>query len=64
LETGGPTPLNGPTILKTNRHLRDVLAEKGYDLQYSEMAGGHEPITWRGGLAEGLIHFLGGNVKP
>jgi len=59
LETGGPTPLNGPTILAANRHLRDVLAQKGYDVQYIEMAGGHEPVTWRGGLADGLIHLLG-----
>jgi len=61
LETGEPTPLNGPSILKTNRHLHDVLASKGYELQYSELAGGHEPVSWRGGLAEGLIQLIGKN---
>ncbi|HLO00820.1 MAG TPA: alpha/beta hydrolase-fold protein [Pyrinomonadaceae bacterium] len=58
LETGGPTPLNGPSILKTNRHLRDVLRAKGYEVQYEEIAGGHESISWRGGIAEGLIQLL------
>jgi enterochelin esterase-like enzyme len=58
LETGEPTPQNGPSILKTNRHLRDVLRAKGYDVQYDEIAGGHESISWRGGIAEGLIQLL------
>jgi len=34
-----------------------VLKAKGYDVNYSEVAGGHEPLTWRGGLAEGLIQL-------
>ena len=58
LETGGPTPFNGPSILKTNRHLRDVLIAKGYPVDYQEVAGGHEPLSWRGGLAEGLISLM------
>jgi enterochelin esterase family protein len=53
------TPRNGPSILRTNRHLRDVLVAKGYVLYYSEIAGGHEPLSWRGGLAEGLIQLIG-----
>ena len=53
------TPLNGPSILNSNRHLRDVLRAKGYDVDYSEIAGGHEPLTWRGGIAPGLIRLLG-----
>lgn len=53
------TPGNGPSILNSNRHLRDVLASKGYELHYSEIAGGHEPLSWRGGLAEGLIQLMG-----
>lgn len=58
LETGEPTPLNGPSILKTNRHLRDVLNAKGYEVEYSEVAGGHEPLSWRGGIAEGLMRLI------
>jgi enterochelin esterase-like enzyme len=54
-----PTPLNGPSILNSNRHLRDTLRAKGYDVDYSEIAGGHEPLTWRGGIAPGLIRLLG-----
>jgi enterochelin esterase family protein len=53
------TPGNGPSILNANRHLRDVLTAKGYELHYSEIAGGHEPLSWRGGLAEGLIQLMG-----
>lgn len=60
----GPTPLNGPSILATNRHLKDVLKAKGYDVNYSEVAGGHEPLTWRGGLAEGLIQLQENEDKP
>jgi len=58
-----PTPRNGPSILATNRHLRDVLTRKGYELHYNEIAGGHEPLSWRGGIAEGLIQLLGRNLQ-
>ena len=58
LETGA-TPLNGPSILSANRHLRDVLAAKGYEVHYSEMPGGHEALTWRGGLGEALVQLAG-----
>jgi enterochelin esterase-like enzyme len=58
------TPLNGPSILATNRHLRDVLGAKGYDVFYSEVAGGHEPLTWRGGVAEGLMQLQGNAAQP
>jgi enterochelin esterase family protein len=54
-----PTPSNGPSILQTNRHLRDVLTAKGYEVHYSEVAGGHEPLSWRGGMGEGLIQLIG-----
>jgi enterochelin esterase family protein len=55
------TPLAGPSILRSNRHLRDVLTAKGYEVHYSEVAGGHEPLAWRGGIAPGLIQLFGGN---
>jgi enterochelin esterase-like enzyme len=54
-----PTPANGPSILQTNRHFRDVLNAKGYPLHYSEVAGGHEPLSWRGGIGEGLVQLIG-----
>jgi enterochelin esterase family protein len=59
----GPTPLNGPSILVTNRHLKDVLRAKGYEVHYSEVAGGHEPLAWRGGVAEGLVQLQGSESK-
>jgi enterochelin esterase family protein len=54
-----PTPQNGPSILRTNRHLRDVLTARGYEVHYREIAGGHEPLSWCGGVADGLIQLLG-----
>lgn len=50
-----PTPNHGPSLGATNFHLRDVLVRKGYEIEFSERPGGHEFISWRDGLAEGLI---------
>jgi enterochelin esterase-like enzyme len=47
-----------PTQVVVNRHMRDVLRAKGYDLRYEEFNGGHEYLSWRGLLAEGLIFLL------
>jgi enterochelin esterase family protein len=55
-----PTPGGGPSILVTNRHLRDVLIAKGNELHYNEVAGGHTPLSWRGGLGDGLVQLLSG----
>ena len=55
----GPSPGNGPSILETNRHLRSVLERKGYEVHYSEVAGGHEPLNWRGGISDGLLQLIG-----
>ncbi|HYK09392.1 MAG TPA: alpha/beta hydrolase-fold protein [Gemmatimonadales bacterium] len=60
----GATDGGGPSILATNRHLRDVLTTKGTDLDYREVAGGHEPLSWRGGIADGLISLFGsGSIR-
>lgn len=50
---------NGPSIRDVNRHLRNVLVAKGYLVSYHETGGGHEPLSWRGGIAEGLIELIG-----
>ena len=50
---------SGVDITLNNRHLRDVLRAKGYDVYYQEFEGDHEFINWRGTLADGLIVLLG-----
>jgi enterochelin esterase family protein len=47
------------TNLMGNRHLRDVLRAKGYDVTYREVGGGHEGVHWRAMLADGLMTLLG-----
>ena len=46
------------TNLIGNRHLRDVLRAKGYDVTYREVGGGHEWVHWRAMLADGLMTLL------
>ncbi|HKO44437.1 MAG TPA: alpha/beta hydrolase-fold protein [Pyrinomonadaceae bacterium] len=50
----------GGEILEGTRHLRDVLLAKGYQVHYQQFVGGHDGLSWRGGLADGLITLLGG----
>jgi enterochelin esterase family protein len=53
-ETLAPSP-EAPTLLVTNRHMRDVLRAKGYPVHYTEFGGGHNPMNWQGMLADGLL---------
>lgn len=46
---------DGPTGLVANRRFVEVLKSKGYAVTYKEAGGSHEPVHWRGQLAEGLI---------
>ena len=50
----------GGEILESTRHLRDVLLAKGYQVHYQQFVGGHDGLSWRGALADGLINLLGG----
>jgi enterochelin esterase family protein len=43
------------SLLTENRRFRDVLKAKGYQVDYAEFSGGHEPICWRGPFVDGLI---------
>ena len=57
--TGG-----GDSILFCTRTLRDVLRAKGYEVHFQEFAGGHDYLSWRGTLADGLIALMGDSSKP
>jgi enterochelin esterase-like enzyme len=50
----------GRSILVPNRHLRDVLRAKGYEVFFQEFIGGHDYLSWRETLADGLILLHGG----
>ena len=45
----------GDSILVTTRDLRDVLLARGYEVHFQEFAGGHDFLSWRGTLADGLM---------
>lgn len=46
-------------ILFCTRTLRDVLRAKGYEVHFQEFEGGHDYLSSRGTLADGLIELLG-----
>lgn len=52
-------PAGGPSGVESNRRLRDVLHAKGCDVAYSEYAGGHDYVCWRGSFADALIDVAG-----
>jgi enterochelin esterase family protein len=54
-ETGTPNEPGNLSLLTANRHLRDVLSAKGYDVKYQEFPGAHEPLSWRAAIAEALV---------
>ena len=54
---------HGGTILVPNRHMRDVLLAKGYEVHYQEFVGGHDYLSWRGTLADGLIVLMGSTME-
>jgi enterochelin esterase-like enzyme len=55
----GDSTGEGNGILEPSRHLRDVLMAKGYEVHYQQFVGGHDGLSWRGTLADGLIALIG-----
>jgi enterochelin esterase-like enzyme len=53
-----------PSPLEANRHLRDVLKAKEYELHYVEYSGGHDYLCWRGSLATGLMMLTSRSRVP
>jgi enterochelin esterase-like enzyme len=51
--------VTGGAILESTRHFRDVLRAKGYTASFRLFAGGHDYLSWRGTLADGLIEMTG-----
>jgi enterochelin esterase-like enzyme len=46
----------GPNFLDASRRFRDALTAKGYDVTYTEVAGGnHGPEWWRPRLSAGIV---------
>src|SRR5262249_27555734 len=58
----GSTPGSAPDMVSVNRHLRDVLTAKGYEVHYREYLGGHDPLNWRGALPETLVTLSGARI--
>jgi enterochelin esterase-like enzyme len=59
LEVGLLEHIRDADMVFSNRHMRDVLEAKGYDVSYSEYMGGHDYICWRGSFADGLLALAG-----
>ena len=58
-----PTPTGFPGQLLSNRHLRNVLHAKGYELHYEEQMHGHDSMPWQGVFAEGLMTLIGEDLS-
>lgn len=58
LETVVTSNNRGHYMLAANRHMRDVLQARGYEIDYWEFAGAHSDLSWQDGLARGLAELL------
>ena len=45
-------------ILEENRHLRDILRARNYPVVFHQFVGGHDDLSWRGLLGDGLLSLL------
>lgn len=58
LETFVSPGNRGHYLVATNRHMRDVLRARGYDLEYVEFNGVHSELNWADALAAGLVRLV------
>ncbi|GHO49155.1 enterochelin esterase [Ktedonospora formicarum] len=59
LEVGLKEDMGWIYMVGCNRHLRDVLRLKGYEVQYAEFNGYHHSVSHRGSFADRLIALVG-----
>jgi enterochelin esterase-like enzyme len=55
-----PAPHGAPSLLVSNRHLRQLLRAKNYPVHYKEFSGGHDYICWQETLVDGLLALFKG----
>jgi enterochelin esterase family protein len=48
-----------PSMVESNRRMRDVLTAKGAKVRYSEFNGDHSALNWRGSIADALLFLFG-----
>ncbi|GHO47111.1 alpha/beta hydrolase-fold protein [Ktedonospora formicarum] len=58
LEVGLKEDMGWIYMVGCNRHLRDVLRLKGYEVQYAEFNGYHHSVSHRGSLADRLVALV------
>jgi enterochelin esterase family protein len=59
LEVGLKEDWGWISMVGCNRHFRDVLRLKGYEVHYAEFNGYHHYVSHRGSLADGLVALVG-----
>lgn len=59
-DPGGSVRADDESNTAGNRHFRDVLQAKGYEVVYRETGGAHEFLHWCATLADGLMALLPG----
>jgi enterochelin esterase family protein len=50
----------GPSLLLSNRHLRQILRARNYPVHYKEFSGGHDYLCWQETLVDGLLALFKG----
>lgn len=53
-----------PHQIVSHRHFKTVLDMRGYNVEYKEYGGGHEMLSWRGGIADGLSYLFRNHAEP